>query len=305
MKRTQISDNIEYVIPDTMSNFTSCAGLIISGPLKIFIDTNMGIEETKALLKSERPDIAIISHYHLDHATWGQLVLELTQADLYIPEGEEKYFTSLDYFIEMTAAPYGLVPEWTEFATRMTCYREIDHFSTYNESSVFRSGHITVQCIRTQGHSPSHTSFYLPGEKILFTGDMGVDRFGPWYGWVDCDLKQLVDSILKLRSMDVDLLLTSHGGMISEGILQCWNQGLKQIMEREQFVRDGLDLGKKKAEIVEQGIFFKNKSAVKEPMRSFLFMWDTIMFDHHQALLEEGGLERFFPEIGTLSQAYA
>ena len=294
MKRTRISDKIEYVEPDTMRNFTACAGIIVSSSPKILIDTNMGIRETKELLMAERPDIAIITHYHLDHSTWGPLVLEYSDAELFIPEGEQNYLDSLDYFIEKTAAPYGLALEWRNFAKDVTHYEEIINYSTYLSSTRFKTDRVTIECIKTSGHSPSHTSFYFPEENILFTGDMGVDRFGPWYGWIDCNLRELIDSILVLKSLKADILLTSHGGIITSDIEQVWNRALGLIFERERFIRDGLDRGRTKQEIVEQGIYFKNKSRVQEPVRSFLYMWDSIMFDHHRAILEDYSLEKLF-----------
>jgi len=301
MKRTRISDKIEYIEPSSMSNFKSCAGVMVSSSSgKIIIDTNMGTEETREFLQTEQPDIAVISHYHLDHCTWGPLVLEHTDAELFIPEGEEEYLSSLDFFIEKTAAPYGLIQEWREFSLGVTRYREIDHFSVYQDGSRFSTAGVTIECIRTPGHSPSHTAFYFPREKILFTGDMGIDQFGPWYGWTDCDLKQLIGSVLKLRSLNAETLLTSHGGIVASDIEGVWDNGLRQIMKREQNIRKRLDMGKSKTEIVEEGIFFQNKSTVREPVRSFLFMWDSIMFDHHRTLLEEGGLGKFFPEFSQL-----
>jgi len=201
-----------------MSSFKSCSGVIVSASEKILIDTNMGPDETLALLRAEQPDIAIISHYHLDHCTWGPLVSEHTDAELFIPEGEERYLTSLDFFIEKTGGAAGLAREWTELTLDVTGYREIRDFSTYPHGHQFLSDDVTIECVGTPGHSPSHTAFYFPKEKILFTGDMGVDRFGPWYGWTDCDLRELIASILKLRSLDVRVLLTSHGGVVTSGI---------------------------------------------------------------------------------------
>ncbi len=283
-----------------MSNFKSCAGVIVSASEKILIDTNMGQDETSELLRAEQPDIAIMSHYHLDHCTWGPLVSEHTDAELFIPEGEERYLTSLDFFIEKTGGAAGLAREWTEFTLDVTGYREIRDFSTYPHGHQFLSDDVTIECVGTPGHSPSHTAFYFPKEKILFTGDMGVDRFGPWYGWVDCDLRELIASILKLRSLDVQVLLTSHGGVVTSGIEDAWNEGLRRITKREQRIRDQLEAGKGKEDIVDEGVFFRNKSRVPEPMRSFLFMWDKAMFDHHKALLEQGGIGRYFPELSHL-----
>lgn len=302
MKRTRITDAITYIEPDSMSNFTACAGVIVSDAgKKLLIDTNMGRKETAEMIRKERPDMAVVSHYHLDHATWDHAVLKHSNAELFIPAAEVEYLTDLDFFLRHTAGPFGLSDPWRDFSVNVTGYREISRYSAYDEKTFFSVGGTKITAVGTPGHSPAHMSFYFAEDKILFTGDMGVDAFGPWYGWVDCDLKQLVASILRLRGLPVDLMLTSHGGIFDSGIEKAWDEGLLAIERRERMIREKLDRGMTKAAIVEEGVFFRSKSPVSEPLRSFLYMWDGAMFDHHLALLTEGGLLSFFPELGHLA----
>lgn len=301
MHRTRITSEITYIEPSTMSNFTACAGLMIGGKSKLLIDANMGPEETIQLLDETSPDIALISHYHLDHATWGALVAEHSDAELFLPAGEERYFTDFDFFMDCTAGGYGLIDEWREFSIGVTGYREISTFGIHQPGSRFSADSISVECVGAQGHSPSHTAFYIPQEKLLFTGDMGVDKFGPWYGWRDCSLPDLVASILHLRTMNVHVMLTSHGGVVTEDIQASWDRGIARIWEREERIREAMDRGVDPAVIIEDGVFFRHKKKIREPIRAFAYMWDTIMFDHHVAVLEAGGLGRLFPELKSLS----
>ena len=299
MKRTRITDQLTFLEPDDMRLFKACAGVMIQSTRKLVIDANMG-PETAAFLHAENPQTAIISHYHLDHGVWGTVAQDHTQAEVFIPSGEERYLTEIDYFLDHTAGPFGLVEPWKQFSVAGCGYREIERYSTYDAGCSFSDRRMTITCLDTTGHSPSHRSFYFPEDKVLFTGDMGVDRFGPWYGWGDCDLRHLVASILELRGLAVEVLLTSHGGMLTANIDAAWNQALRHLLNREKGVATRLGKGLRPEAIVAEGIFFPQKSKVPEPMRSFLTMWDTAMFDHHRKLIEQGGLIRFFPELTRL-----
>ncbi|MCD4720163.1 MAG: MBL fold metallo-hydrolase [Desulfobacula sp.] len=302
MKRTKITDKITYVEPDSMVNFTSCAGIIVQSKNKVLIDMNMGAKITPGLIEEEKPDVAIITHYHLDHSIWIRHVNSCSDAVVFIPEAEEPYLTSLDFVIEHTAGPFGMSEKWKDFVENRLGYKPLKVYECYNEQTTLKDMAPEIVLVQTPGHSPSHTSFYFPDEKILFSGDMGLDRFGPWYGWADCNIKQIVESILRLDGMDVKLILTSHGGMLKKGIQQAWALCIHQIQQREEKIIQKLEAGISKQDIIRQGVFFFDKEKVQDPMRSFLNMWDTAMYNHHEALIKEGGLIKFFPEIKELSK---
>ncbi len=297
MRRIRITPTLEYIEPQGKRKLYACAGLALSGRVKTVIDANPGRDKTRDLLKSLNPDIAIVSHYHFDHSAWAQQVLEHTKAELMIPHDEESYFRSFDYIIEHAAGRDVGEALWRNFSMDFLSYREIGTYITYDSPLSFILGDVSLECIRTSGHSPGHTSFYFPGMKILFTSDMGIDRLGPWYGWRDCRLEAIVESILSLRSLDVSLLLTSHGGIITRDIEQCWDRALSQILDREQRIVRSLDAGMTPEEIIHEGVCYPRKDKVKEPMRSFLTSWDAVMLEHHMKILGSTTLCRLFPAL--------
>jgi len=284
-----------------MAHFSSCAGIIVQSNEKVFIDTNMGSEETPGLLELEKPNAAVITHYHLDHSVWTRYVADHSNARVLIPKKEEPYLTSLDFIIAHTAGPFGMSDQWTDFVVNQRGYRPLTIYECYSEKASFQDLVPEMVILETPGHSPSHSSFYFPDEKILFSGDVGLDRFGPWYGWADCDIKALVESILRLDGLEVGLVLTSHGGIIKKEIQKAFFNSIHHILRREEKIVRRLDKGMNKKDIIEQGVFYSDKEKIREPFKSFLNMWDTAMFNHHEALIKEGGLMAFFPEISGMS----
>ena len=297
MKQTRITDNITYLEPDSMVLLQTCAGLIIDGQRKIFLDVGMGARENTALLQKEAPDLAVISHYHFDHSTWLTQVRECSAATIYVPEAEVQYLTSLEYAIAKTGGGLGQTGYWTDQVVSAG-YRTVDSPLSYGEDfSIFSDASLRIEPILTPGHSPGHSCFYFPQEKILFCGDMGADRFGPWYGWCDCNLQAYVTSLLKLMTLDVKLLLSSHGGLIADGINEIWTRCIAQIAARERKVEIGLNGGMSKAQIVAQGLFYPASVHVDGPQYTMINMCESAIFDQHRDLLEAGGLKAQFPEL--------
>ncbi len=296
-KRTKITDGLEYVEPGEINYPIVSGGIILTSSPKIIIDINAGPEPTKSLLDQEQPDIVIVSHYHLDHAMIGYWAQEMSRPELLIPDGEERYLTDLDYFIQNTNGSPEKDPQWHYFIKNVVQYRNLEKYGFHDRETVIRSGKITLKCLPGSGHSPSHTAFYFPEVGILFACDIGLGLFGPWYGWVDCDLGAYVESILSLRSLKVNRILTSHDGIIENNIKGAWDRCLGHFFKRERFVMDRLDQGKTKQEIVEEGICFFNKSKFEKPYDMLAIMWDSIMFDHHVKMIKNGSLCKAFPEL--------
>ena len=176
MKRTRITESITFLEPEDMRLFQACAGVMVEGDRKLVIDANMG-PETAAFLEAENPDIAVISHYHLDHGVWGATAQKHAHAQVWVPTGEERYLTNLGFFLEHTAAPHGLAAEWKDFSVVQCGYQELDECTPYEPGPLFSDRNVVIECIDTRGHSPAHRSFYFPEDKVLFTGDLGIDRF--------------------------------------------------------------------------------------------------------------------------------
>jgi glyoxylase-like metal-dependent hydrolase (beta-lactamase superfamily II) len=152
--------------------------------------------------------------------------------------------------------------------------------------------------IPAPGHSPGHMTVYFPEEKILFASDLGLGRFGPWYGSRDCSICCYVETLLSLKSMKPRLILTGHDGLISRNIETAFDQCIGAFFRRERMIREGLERGRSRDSIVKDGIYFTNKAKAKGHLKDFLFFWDAVMFDLHVQVLEEGELHSFFPNAG-------
>jgi glyoxylase-like metal-dependent hydrolase (beta-lactamase superfamily II) len=80
-------------------------------------------------------------------------------------------------------------------------------------------GSLTV--LHVPGHTPGEVAFYHPARKILFSGDSVVERKGrltmPATKYAS-NLSQAVQSLARLRSLEVDLLLPGHGVPVTSNV---------------------------------------------------------------------------------------
>ena len=303
MKQTRITEKLMYVEPDSMARFSSCAGLMVQSKKTMFIDMNSGDADTRTLLEQFPPDAAMITHFHLDHSVWTHRA-EKAGIPVFVPEKEASFLGSLDHVVAHTAGPLGFGEEWRAFAENTLGFQPLHQFFPYDQDTVFTEFAPEMVVMATPGHSPGHTSFYFPDDRILFSGDLGLDRFGPWYGWRNCDIRDMVFSLLQLDGMKIDLILSSHGGMIQKGISDIFMSKIVEILRREHRIQDQLSKGDSEAKIIENGVFYVHKEKVSPALKTFLDMWDTVMFGHHKTVLAEGGLAASFPELSEIADSF-
>ena len=302
MKRLRITEHIEYLRPKNEISRFLCSGMIVRGSGKVFFDTNFGEAKTKELLLSEKPDFALLSHYHLDHALWGGFVRSASDAELFVPFGEEDYVAKPDFFLQRTSGQMPSAELWKQFVQEHLKFKGFREFRTYDGSFSLDLKKTKMVFIPAPGHSPGHMTAYFPEENILFTGDLGFGLFGPWYGFRDGDICHYVESLLNLKAIKPKLLLTAHDGVLCKDIEGIFDRCIEAFFLREDMIREGLEKGRSRDSIVEDGIYFKNKEKAKGPLKGFLVDWDTVMFDLHIGVLNEGGLDFFFPGTGRKSQ---
>jgi len=297
IKRFQITDYIEYIVPDDQITRYLCSGMIVRDRETVFFDANLGEVETRGLLETEKPKYALISHYHLDHAYWGKYVLRSPSVELFVPSREEIYLKDLRYFLAKTGGKGGNARRWNNFVKKGVRFEGFKGFSTYDRSTKLDTGAVKMSFLSAPGHSPGHTAVHFPEEGVLFTSDLGLGPFGPWYGFEDCDIRLYIESIIRLKSLKPKILLTSHNGIFREYIDEVFDHCIHAFFVREEAIRKKLEKGLSKEEIVEEGIYFRKKAKAQGLLKDFLTPWDTVMFDLHRAIIQNGGLEKDFPGV--------
>jgi len=75
--------------------------------------------------------------------------------------------------------------------------------------------------VHVPGHTPGEVAFYHPRRKLLFSGDSVVEhkgRFTMPAGKFATSLPQAVQSLSRLRALDVDVVLPGHGVPVTKRV---------------------------------------------------------------------------------------
>ncbi len=225
------------------------------------VDTGAG-----EILRNFRVDWVLNTHWHEDHIAMNWI-------------GEKVMAHHLDA---------EAIESYEEFKRRYGIGERVRLFVNFEFGSVYRTfedgeqlefDSIPVEVIHTPGHSAGHCCFVV-NEKTLFLGDIDLTSFGPWYGCLDCDVRDFVLSIKRLISevekRDIDVAIPSHGNPVfgRENIVAKLKSYMDKIFERDKMIRDSLKAGE---EPVGKGIIYWK---LPEPREIFLH-FEKIMVEKH------------------------
>jgi glyoxylase-like metal-dependent hydrolase (beta-lactamase superfamily II) len=161
--------------------------LIDPGHLQLFDHVQSGLAGLK--LRLDQIDAVLITHAHVDHMEAAGLFRKPT-------------------LWAMSREAIDFLKEFSGWASRG---EQADFFLAEGDLKI---GDITLKVIATPGHSPGSVCFYWPDCRALFTGDV---IFNQGIGRVDLpggSGKLLKQSIQRLSTMDVDILLPGHGAPV-------------------------------------------------------------------------------------------
>lgn len=194
--------------------YPHCNCMWIEDELNCLIDTSPHKDDLDFLM-TQRMDLIVNSHGHIDHYQYNHLFHDcrvlMHHADREIAQSPEKYTEAFGFneLVKNTAVE--------KFYLDAVHYRptRIDEF--LDDGRILTLGSTVMQTIHLPGHSPGHCGFLFPDKGFIFTADIDLSTFGPWYANINCSLKDLVSSINRVIEMKPDYIVTGHGeGIVKE-----------------------------------------------------------------------------------------
>lgn len=206
---------------------------VIKTPEKAFLfDTGYNDPESKAALLNGLKEIELtiedvdlyLTHLHSDHVGLAPLFDE-AGCRIYAGriDGEHmnnmangKYWALLDSFREL----YDLENEISlednpGYQYRMT--KEIN-YHVLEIGDRIEIGDYQFEVVDLKGHTPGHIGFYDAKHKIMLSGDTVLDPITPnityWGESFPNSLAQYIDTLLMLKSLEIDYLFATHRKII-------------------------------------------------------------------------------------------
>ena len=187
---------------------------------------------------------------------------------------------------ERFTEPGEIAKIWRDYVPTIMGMKDCNPTYSYDEKSVFDVGDVTLLPIHTPGHTIDHYCFYEPNEKILFSFDIDLTSFGPWYGHRESRIPEFKDSIKRLKKLDIKTLVSSHRSIVTDHIYEQLDSFYQKFEERTEKIRVLLHEGVRTIDqFIERKPIYGN-FPYAEPLLRF---WEGEMIKKHIVELQQQG----------------
>ncbi|MFZ5648310.1 MAG: MBL fold metallo-hydrolase [Bacillota bacterium] len=302
-----ITGKIKVVPGDKGGRFPFCNTLYIDDEIKVIVDPGAGPDILLEIKNRSGVDLVLNTHCHFDHIAYNYI---FNDAKIYLNENEGICFQNREEIprrigmIEVYGEDY--TREWLERISKkdspQSPYSPQNRHEwwlstarldgTFRWGEVFDLGKTKMEIIGSPGHSAGFSCLYFPDWGVVYTGDIDLTGFGPFYGCTDSDIDLFIDSARKVARLDADIFITGHevGVVTRREFLSLLEKYLEIIGEREQKILAALAVPLSLKEITGQGLIYGSPKFLVD---QWVWVWEEMMVKHHLKRMLDRGVISF------------
>ncbi len=277
----KITDGIYTVRAENEGRFPYSFSFLLRGDRNILLDAGAGINSLDKLRREVEIDLVIISHTHGDHISSLSVIKDIPCV---VPEMQWESVLDIDRlgrrFVRDDEAAFRV---WKHFMVSTLGVMSFTPHGTYGEGDTFSTGRHDLVALHTPGHTADHFCLFEERTGTLFSFDIDLTSFGPWYGHEESDIESFISSIRRARDISPEVLVSSHVPPVHAAIKEHLDDYEEKIYRREENIRALVTRGFSIGEMVAESPIYGGHPHIPELLSYF----EKVMIKKHLDRLEQ------------------
>lgn len=174
------------------------------------IDTGISPSHLRKLKRIHPINHVLFTHWHEDHISGNYL---LKNVKFYCHSKDVLPIENVEKMIPLYNVRNTPVEDELKSLIKLLRMQNIKISALIKDNDIFDINQLKLKVLFTPGHTAGHCAFYELHSKIAFLGDIDLTRH-PYYGNLDASLIEFEESIAKIKSLDINIVVTGHRGII-------------------------------------------------------------------------------------------
>ncbi|HUY00585.1 MAG TPA: MBL fold metallo-hydrolase [Candidatus Deferrimicrobium sp.] len=285
------------------SKFPYCRSIFIDDKIKAIIDPGSDKAIYLDLLRKNKIKYVFNTHYHYDHIHYNYLFY---RSKIYINKIEAECFMNRSNILKRVGIYQALgqkaIDDWLHYTTQITAPKtpyspsrnhawylstcRLD--GTYEYGKLWQCGETEFEFIHTPGHSAGFCCVYFPGENLIYTGDIDLTPFGPWYGGTDSDIDAFIKYSRDIANLEIKNYATGHemGSFSHAQFEKKLDQYLQIISMRDHAILKTLETSEPQTldSLTNLGLIYGGPKYLVDP---WVYAWEKVTILKHLDRLEQ------------------
>lgn len=221
-----------YVIPDQRVNLVPNIGIIVGRDGVLVVDTGMGPKNAETVLRevrkitNQRIAYLTVTHFHPEHGMGAQSFPP--DATIIYPEAQRaELLAKRDSILQLFK---GFSPEIADLLKPVTL--RLPNV-TFKDQAEVDLGDCSVQLLHW---GPAHTLgdefVFLPQQRILFAGDVVVNRFFPIMPDADASGTNWIQMLERMQALNPSIVVPGHGEVGDARLITAMHDYLVFVRDR-------------------------------------------------------------------------
>ena len=201
-------ENIYFIEGEHRARYPYSNSMLIGDYL---IDTGISPKRLKRLKKRFPINKVFLTHWHEDHISGNYL---LRDAKFYCHSKDKAPIENVDKMIPLYNFKNTPIEDELKSLIILLRMQNIKIDTLIEDNDIFNiDDQLKLKVLFTPGHTAGHCAYYEMNSKIAFLGDIDLTKH-PYYGNLDASLIEFEESIAKIKSLDINTVVTGHRGII-------------------------------------------------------------------------------------------